>query len=83
MLGLRLWWVAGARFLVMPAVERGLEVLALVFLVVVRLRDGSVEMAATTRGLELPVVLRVEAIVGAGPRYRMDGCTEEMELESD
>jgi hypothetical protein len=51
--------------------------------VVVRLRDGSVEMVATTRGLELPVVLRVEAIVGAGLRYRMDGCTEEMELESD
>src|SRR2546421_10034732 len=54
MLGLRLWWVAGARFLVTPAVERGLEVLALVFLVVVRLRDGSVETVATTRGLELP-----------------------------
>ena len=47
----------------MPPVERGLEVLALVFLVVVRLREGSVEMEATTRGLELPVVLRVEAIV--------------------
>ena len=46
----------------MPPVERGLEVLALVFLVV-RLREGSVEMEATTRGLELPVVLRVEAIV--------------------
>src|SRR5947207_1508474 len=64
MLGLRLCWVAGARFLVMPpAVERGLDVFALVFLVVARLRDGSAEMAATTRGLELPVVLRVEAIL--------------------
>lgn len=46
----------------MPAVERGLEVFALVFLAVVRLRDGSVEMVATTRGLEFPVVLRVEAM---------------------
>lgn len=55
--------MAGARFLITPAVERGLEVLALVFLVVVRLRAGSVEMVATSRGLELPVVLRVEAIV--------------------
>jgi hypothetical protein len=52
----------------MPVVDRGLEVLALVFLVVVRLRDGSVEMAATTRGFELPVVLRVEAIAGIGKR---------------
>ena len=47
---------------------RGLDVLALVvvrFLVpVARLRDGSVEMVATTRGFELPVVLRVEAISG-------------------
>ena len=56
----------------MPAVERGLEVLALVLLVVVRLREGSVEMVATTRGRELPVVLRVEAIVGVCLRYRKD-----------
>jgi len=68
---------------VTPAVERGLEVLALVFLVVVRLRDGSVETVATTRGLELPVVLRVEAIVDARLRYKMNGCIEETELESN
>ena len=55
----------------------------LVFLVMVRLRDGSVETVATTRGLELPVVLRVEAITGAGLRYRMDGRIEEMESENN
>jgi hypothetical protein len=35
---------------------------------VVRLRDGSAEMVATTRGLELPVVLRVEAILDSESR---------------
>ena len=50
--GLRLWCVAGARFWT-PAP---------VFLVMVRLRDGEVEIDCKMRGLELPVAERVEGM---------------------
>jgi len=67
-----LWWVAGARFFATPAPvvlffgAAFFVVGLLVVVVVLRLRSGVVEMAAATRGLELPVAARVEAIVIVG-----------------